>query len=177
MNSLLFLKTKKDSLPTRSQRNRGFTLVEVMIAIFVFLVGVVGIYALLPRAIKTTTDNNNRFIAAQLAREGIEIVRNIRDENWLSGDTWDNGISSGDYEADYTAHSLSQSFSPADKLKIDADGFYNYSNGKETIFTRKINVEKTIDADSNPIIKVTVTVSWGGTGKTYKVQEYLYDWR
>ena len=67
---------------------RGFTIIEVIMAIFVLVVGVVGIYSIAPRIVSITSINNRKFIASQLAREGIEIVRNIRDSNWLNGFDW-----------------------------------------------------------------------------------------
>ena len=47
--------------------NKGFSLIEVMVAVLVTTIGVVGIYALVPHVIKSTAFNYDRFIAIQLA--------------------------------------------------------------------------------------------------------------
>ena len=36
--------------------------------------------------------SEGRLVAVNLAREGIEVIRNLRDTNWLAGNPWDNGI-------------------------------------------------------------------------------------
>ncbi len=69
-------------------RVRGETLLEVLIAI-VILTGIFGgIFGLLLRASAMNTNVVNRTVALNIAREGIEAVRNVRDTNWLkySGD-------------------------------------------------------------------------------------------
>lgn len=43
------------------------------------------------------------IVAANLAREGVEVARTIRDSNWLAGLDWDNGLYEGAGNPDYTA--------------------------------------------------------------------------
>lgn len=78
--------------------NRGQGLIEVFIAIYLFLVALLSIMNLVSYNIQVQNFNHNMLIASNLAREGVEIVRNIRDTNWLSSnpDTgnieWDNSL-------------------------------------------------------------------------------------
>ena len=62
---------------------RGFTLLETIIAVTVVLVGVVGLMTLGVFTIQTERQTTNAHQAQQLAQEGIEVVRAIRDSNWL----------------------------------------------------------------------------------------------
>lgn len=49
-------------------------------------------------------DSGASVTAGNLAREGIEVVRMIRDSNWLAGSAWDAGLTSGlSGSYDYTA--------------------------------------------------------------------------
>lgn len=64
----------------------GFTLIELVIAVGVFTVGIMGAFTLALADLKVAKDNFNRVLAADLAREGIELIRNIRDSNWLKID-------------------------------------------------------------------------------------------
>ncbi|MFH1171724.1 MAG: hypothetical protein V1778_04255 [bacterium] len=88
----------------------GQTLVELVIAIGIIVMCVVAILGL---TISTSTLSNAskaQILAVNLAREGIEVARHIRDNNWLAIDsgvanmTWNNGLYYQDasYTYDYT---------------------------------------------------------------------------
>jgi len=148
---------------------KGFSLIEILIAILVMTIGIVGIYAIVPRSVHWGEVNVNKFIASKLAQEGLELVRNIRDTNWIKGEPWNNNLAAGDnYEIDYndTELSLENRF-----LKINDDGFYQYENGKETKFKRKISIE---ECDSG-CLKIISKVSW--QNNDFSLQENLYDWK
>ena len=72
----------------------GQGLLEATIAIGVVLVGLIGTVTLTTSTVVSSGESESRIVAANLAREGIEAVRIIRDSNWLSGPTtsWDSGI-------------------------------------------------------------------------------------
>ena len=163
--------------------NKAFTLIEVIVAISVMAIGVLGIYALVPRIVSISGANLNKFIASQLAREGIEIVRNIRDTNWLeqvsdSANPWNEGLTdcSTGCEADYntpaTEDPILTSYGQGRYLKVDADGFYNYENGTSTKFKRKITITPGAD-----MLNIKVEIIWHGKGSPFQVEENLYDWR
>jgi len=165
----------------RSEFNvqKGFTLLEVLAAIFLITIGVVGTFTLVQKTITFTQVSSSRLTAAYLAQEGIEIVRNIRDSNFLKihqgvgGVSWNDGLTgcSGDCEADYNDLALVPYAGRF--LKIDA-GFYNYDSGADTLFKRKI----TITPEGTDILKVLVQVQWQERGRSYEViaQENLYNW-
>ena len=54
---------------------------EAIVAIFVITTGIVGVLSLVTQTISSATFSKDKLIAAYLAQEGIEIVRNIRDTN------------------------------------------------------------------------------------------------
>ena len=67
----------------KQARQTGETITEVMVSV-TLLVGVLTAgFGVLKNAIDTNVDVRNRIIATNIAREGIEGVRNIRDTNWL----------------------------------------------------------------------------------------------
>lgn len=69
-------------------RFRGESLLEVVIAITVLTMVLTSVFGVLIQVSATNGNSINRVVALNLAREGIESVRNIRDTNWLkySGD-------------------------------------------------------------------------------------------
>jgi len=179
--------------------NKGFTILEVIVAIFLLTVGIFGSYALITQTIFSSTQVSEKLIASYLAQEGIEIVRNIRDTNWLERledpvHPWDEGLTncSGscngttgngcivDYNHSYDPadpyHPVLPQYTGVDVLNIDNSGFfYVYSVGTPTKFKRKV----VINPNGSDILNVCVYVEWQEKGITHStmVREDLYQWR
>jgi len=124
----------------------GFTIIEVMMAVTVLSIGIMGAIAAINYNISITSNSINRIIAANLAQDGIELVRNIRDTNWLQGkydvsgaNAWDTGIDGVTYKylsffcGDGTASVAYNASGSAEQDKIDNCGancqVYAYSSG------------------------------------------------
>jgi len=60
----------------------AFTVMEIMIAIFIFTMWMASIFMVLSSSININNLNKNQIIASNLAREQIDIIRNIRDSNY-----------------------------------------------------------------------------------------------
>jgi len=162
----------------------GFTLLEVILAISFLTVAVGGSFGLLQQTLLTASLANSKLIASYLAQEGIEIVRNIRDNNWLNqravpGLSWKGGLDAGTYEVSYGDPSLASLSSPdyARNLYInDTDGFYNYSQvGTKTKFKRIITVSPVGDDTLDVGVKVEWQERIAGT-QSIEIREYLYNW-
>lgn len=65
------------------QKNRGFTLVEAMVAISIFTVSILASMAVLTNSIQNTKYAKEKVTAEYLAQEGIEYARNMRDTYML----------------------------------------------------------------------------------------------
>lgn len=61
---------------------KWFSIIEIMIWIFIFSIGIVSVYSLIISTLELNDYNKNYIIAANLAREQVELVRNIRDSNY-----------------------------------------------------------------------------------------------
>lgn len=151
--------------------NNGFTLLETIFAVIVLMIGILSVIALLVFNISQANNFKNRIIAYNLAQEGIEIVKNIRDTNWLSGApvVWNSGLSDGDHQADYNDLTLS-SYDPSGKLKFNGIN-YQYDGGDETVFQRRINILNSA-ADK---LKVESEVIF--KGQAIKLESWLYNWK
>jgi len=75
----------------RAKNKKGFSLIEIVIAITTLVVVVVAATTLIVSSIRTTTTNVDNIVAYNLAQEGLEAVRNMRDSNWLSNQDWRKG--------------------------------------------------------------------------------------
>ena len=60
-------------------------MIEGMLAIAIILLALLGLLSLSSFNYRSSRETFNRNIAIDLAREGIELVRNVRDGNWLAG--------------------------------------------------------------------------------------------
>ena len=73
--------------------NKAQGILEVVIAISIVVVGLVSIMSLVVFNVTTQDYNHDMLIASNLAREGIEVIRSMRDSNWLdSTKDWDDSI-------------------------------------------------------------------------------------
>ena len=169
--------THKKDLP--AQAGKGFTLIELIISIFILSVAIVAIFNVFSIITILTSDTSDRLTATYLVQEGMEIARNIRDTNWLRMDacpggatpcaSWVDGLGglgfgcSSGCEAAYTSTAMS-AYAAGSYLYSDAKGFYTYGSGTKTKFERKIIITPVTDTDgnsSNPhIAKVETQVSW-----------------
>ncbi len=66
-----------------TRQSAGQSLLEAIVAIGVILTTVIGSTTLIISSITAGRISQNRVEAANFAREGVEIVRSIRDSNWL----------------------------------------------------------------------------------------------
>jgi prepilin-type N-terminal cleavage/methylation domain-containing protein len=164
---------------------KGFTLIELIIAIFILSIGIVGIFGAYSAMVVATSDISNKFIANYLAKEGIEIVKNVRDINWGNNNPWLTNISDSNLnctngcQEDYTIDTAKEDFARHPwiggdtYLNLDSNGFYSYgacATGTTctTKFKRKITItcysdETTVDsscASTDIKVKVSVTVYW-----------------
>lgn len=62
---------------------RGFSLLGVMVALFVLVTGIIATTQIMARTTRTLHVSRNEFIATNLAREGLELIRTTRDSNWF----------------------------------------------------------------------------------------------
>jgi len=151
------------------ENKKGFTLLEVLVAVSVLVIGSVPAFSTIAQTISSATFARDKLIASFLAQEGIEIVKNIRNTNWIQGNSWNQGLSPGSYQADYNDIPPFSSYNGA-QLRLDPNGGYSYDSGTPTKFQRKITIQQ---IDSNEL-KVTVEVFW--PGHSYKVTSIITNW-
>lgn len=143
----------------------GFSLLEVVIAMFVLSVGMLGVMQLMSGTLRHSFNQRDAVIASQLAQEGVELVYNIRDTNMVAGNEAFKDIDEGtswriDAMSSMPALTGSTAFTLYERT-LDHAYTYNASGATETRFSRKIIVN---DINSGSILskKVTSFVVWSG---------------
>lgn len=157
------------------QKQKGFTLLEVVFTIGIITIGIVGIHNGLNYAIEKTYEAREFFVATYLAQEGIEIVKNIRDTNWIEeAAEWNDGLTScsSGCEADYSDSALS-AYTGKNFYLNPSTNFYEYDqpSGTKTNYKRKIS----IDSGTTDELKIVVEVYWDDN--TFTAKENIYNWR
>jgi prepilin-type N-terminal cleavage/methylation domain-containing protein len=178
------------------KENFGFTIMEMMVVISVIVIGLLGILSLGTQNTQVISIDKNTVIASQLAQEGLEVVRNKRDMNWLQKANWETSSSTGShldilqqagnyaYTVDaYTGAVYATSSgggltinSPKTKLYLNSAGFYTHqATASSTIFSRLI----TVGNESAASTSVTCLIKWQRGTNTYNfsAQTVLYNWK
>ena len=162
---------------------KSFSLLGVLISAQILVVAIVAIIGLMSSIIIRSRTAGNKLIAIELAQEGIEIVRNIRDKNWLANGTagWRIGLSDGTYQVKFNPPSLI-ALSPVNKkIKYSSSLWYVPNEaavvGADTIFERIVTISSTA-AETDKMV-VECEVMWRDRGKNYsvKLEDWLYNWR
>ncbi|HMB17611.1 MAG TPA: hypothetical protein VKO61_01735 [Candidatus Paceibacterota bacterium] len=164
------------------KEEKGSMMIEAVVGLTLVTVGLLGIFNLVTNSIRTNRAAGYRFIASNLAAEGVEITKSIIDTNIAQGRPWNQYLSEDNYEFSYDSfmdndtnyNDLWLGLSEPEYLKLDGDR-YQYNSGDETIFKRKIS----IDNESEDIIRVNSIVSWEENGEVKKinVEDHFYNWR
>lgn len=165
---------------------KGFTIIEMLVAVFIFTVAISALTLMAGRGIKTANNSQQRITAEFLAIEAMEVVRNVRDSALISsGVTATENVfsSSGCYNlpADenqnktcsfsYSGNGVPslQSCTTCD-LYLGSTGYTYTTTSTETPFVRKIYLHK---LNQNEVL-VRVVVEWGGEEIEY--QQNLFFW-
>jgi len=137
----------------KDQKGQG--IMELLVAVFVIVTGIVAVLALSISTITTARASINSGESTKLSREGLEVARNIRDSNWLKIDQgeldfslWNDGLHEGnDYDAvaqfNPENHQWELAYNNSNyRLRRRSDGLYIYydydSDLPESMFSRTI---------------------------------------
>lgn len=174
------------------ESNRGFTLVEALVAIAIFTVSISGLMVVLAAGIYNTNYAKNKITASYLAQEGIEYIRNMRDTYGLY--TAETRKDWNDFKAKLASCNsgnecgIDDSVAPIDVKKCNQlnkcelffnidNGSYNSSVGADSGFVRKIWME-TVNPGNQDEVKIYSAVSWTQNFASYNItfSENLFNW-
>lgn len=169
-----------------SHRNRrGQILIESIISITVLVVGLLGIFSVISQSLGLYRVGYEQYVAANLAGEGIEVVKNMIDSNIIDGTVaWNKNLANnGNFSVDYQSRLLSSNFN-SNLLYDSATGLYSYTStptSSPSIFKRRIHITN-IASGSGSVneIRVNSVVTWktrGGKDSTIDLEDRFFNWR
>lgn len=154
----------------------GFTLIETMVALALVTIAMGPVFILAISSVNAASRIEHNLIAANLAQEGIEVVRNIRDTNWLAGTAFDNNLPAGTWRAEWNTVSGGLMPIGSNPVLKKNNGLYNYTTGIDTVFRRTITISK---PNSGELV-LTSSVTWierGSINKNISIESHLFDWQ
>ncbi len=175
--------------------NKGQVLVEAIVAITIATVGLLGIFGLMNRSLSLNRQTGDQYVAANLAMEGVEVIKNMIDNNIIQGLPWNNGISDGIYEVMYNDAGLSRKILGADPVAdcnsafilqdentdyLDFDpitGIYGYGFSEQTRYKRGVCVRNLLGGNE---IQVNAIIVWTTRGQAVfdiNLEDHFYNWR
>ncbi|MBU2101679.1 hypothetical protein KKH05_03105 [Patescibacteria group bacterium] len=180
-------------LISKEDNQKGQLMVEAMVAISLLLVGMMGTFGVLSQSLGLSRLTVDQYIATNLASEGIEVVKNVIDAEYVSQKTFSNLLVSANdkfcsvnYDEGLancrsTEPKLNKQNSRNFLIKQDNDGMYG-SEGEDTNFMRYVFIKfEDIDHDEyTDVIKVESRVFWvgrGGIDLDVVLADRFYNWR
>jgi len=176
-------------MTTKTNTKKGFTIIESLVAITILVISIVGAASAIQTGISSYIFSKDQIIAFYLAQGGFEQIRNIRDENSLTGEDWLTGLASVSGDPCYFGQScIVDPVNTNQATRCDAPGecpvirqengtgFFGYdASWTPTIFTREISLSSINDHE----VAITVTVSWskGAISREFRARENILNWQ
>ncbi len=175
---------------------KGFTLIEALVAISILMIAIASPLTLAQKGISTAELSRDQMTASFLAQDGMEAIKNMRDQtalnsstslnNWLTG--FDNCRCLNDSSCsaftqycsiDTTLPNLSISSSHINPLKITySNGAflkYDLSGASTSIFSRFVNIATTT-MPGEAVIRVRVQWTSQSGIQNVDLKDFIYNY-
>ncbi len=168
----------------RPRKQRGFTLIEVMIAMVVMAVGILSLASIFTQGLKSSYQSQIQYIAQQKAQEAMETIFTARDTRLLTSAQINNASNGGifmDGPQPLLAPGPDGLFGTADDDANNPDTIV-IGPGKDNVFgtaddvtipltpwmTRTIVIAPS--ANTPNLKTITVTINWTSEGQQFQYQ-------
>lgn len=189
-------------MKSKKLQYNGFTLLETLVAISILVTAIVGPLALAAQTIRSQQVSKDNLVAANLAQEGIELIRNYRSNNVLRlrKELRDDGSGTlAERWMDGMGECFNASGCGVDVLYVDSPALPSCSNVllnncalyfdsslnlnihepcadcPQTAFRRVVRVENIVPDQE---VRVRVTISWSGIlgDRVFEATTHLLNW-
>jgi prepilin-type N-terminal cleavage/methylation domain-containing protein len=176
------------------QLNKGFTIIETLVAVFILSIAITAFMTLTSQSILTARYARNEITANYLAQEAADYIRNQRDttafipgeNNWNAFITKFNlpgksCIKPNSCYIDIRENSISACPSngcPNLSYRDSGKSFYYYDASGKSVFKRTITMEEGSGTVGTDEVYVTITIDWknGSADKTKVLHFSLLNW-
>lgn len=127
---------------------KGFSIGETVLSAFVLTTGLLAVSSLVASSMRLSFDSRDTIIATELSQEGVELVRNVRDNDFAIGGTGFASFSNSnkhcriDYNDSVTSLDCHSSQGGVSRYTLQhSGGFYRHNNTGQEKFLRYIFVD------------------------------------
>lgn len=178
---------KKNRLQLKlGRRTDGVTMMETIVAIGVLVLGIVTALSLMAASLAFSQSSEQSIVVVNLAREGIEIVRSIRDLNRSFDQSPISILTNGDYivGADGDLVLTPASFYGGEDISNCTNCYLYLSGGKYvhsgldneiTIFRRLITISDEVAGQEKKIVSQVYWVE-RGRAHSFVLEDHLTNW-
>jgi len=136
------------------KNSKGFTVLELMVGIVIFTLGFLGAYLLIESTNSVSLQSRDEIIGSNIMREQIELLKNLRDTNWIQFKNWNSiELAKLPIEMDTTLktntyYTIENNFSWEKNIRIKK--LINFSNEQNSILSefQKTNTSIRLCIDS-----------------------------
>lgn len=179
----------------KQDSNQGFTLISVLMAVVMLASIAVVVSGLIGRAEKLSGVGREKFIATNIAREGIELVQVMRDTNWFGTEDrtrWmdnslctQNGVGQGDVRQFTLDTSRVRNSDGVGDIRDSllyinptSAEWTHTASSQVTPYSRAITIDCRERSNDPGFVIVTAKVTWKSRGQDRDVviTEKLFNW-
>ncbi len=159
----------------------GFTLIETLVAISVLIMSLVGPLAIAEQSLRSAYYSRDQITAFYIAQEGIEYIRGVRDQNYLTNNPWLTGVTDCDgalcvVDFPNFTHTVCPNGVCPPVLVSAAGGLFNQTSGTPSKFTRTLTLRQVDEAPDQMIVSVQVAWVSGGITRSFVLEERIFNW-
>ena len=166
------------------QQKSGFTIIETLVAITIMMIAIAGPLSVASKGLTAAVYARDQMTATYLAQEGLEYIKNSRDNNLTGSQPWMNGFSGcanvGSLNAcdvgaldGFTATPIcpTTSVTPGCQLYLTPWGYSHDSgsDGTASQFYRYFTISSALTNPNTDEVTVDVVVSWKDNNIPYQV--------
>lgn len=133
----------------KKSNNAWFSIIEILVWVFIFTLGLLSVFLMLQWSVNMNEYSKNEIMAANLAREGLDLVKNTRDTNFAELNAWDiinpNNYAWDRFEID-TYYKVENNFEDG-QFGVKYEKINNFDEWKDVINTNMQDYRLYLDED------------------------------